>query len=129
MAGDLVSLAVLFQASWEMIEGKTLVTAALLEQAKMVGSKLMAVASLDESADFERARVHDEAARAFTLMDRAYEQIRRAAAFLCFGMLDVDEHLPNYRAKRRPRRVAATTAETPTDQRGDAAAPDPVDPA
>jgi hypothetical protein len=94
------------------------VTRALLETAQTLGSKLMAVASLDDSSELRRVRGHEDAIRAFSLMDIAYEQCRRAALFLCDGVEDVEAKMPNYRAKRRVRetnRKSTSTTEADAD--------------
>ena len=108
LAGNLAKLTRAYRRSWEAIGGKTLVTEQDLSEAETIAGKLMAIGSLGDSAEVDQVAAHDDCVRAFTLMDRAYDWCRRAAAYLCADDPEWESKVPRYRggkgSHRRPRK-------------------------
>ena len=108
VAGDIEKLASMYLAAGDAITGKSIVTIAMAREAEILATRLMGLASLDDSVDFDRVKAIDDFVRAFFLLDRAYTQCRRAADYLCFGDPRLATLVPNYYAvqRRKVRRKA-----------------------
>ena len=108
LAGNLAKLTRAYRRSWDEIAGKSLVREEHLVEAETVAGKLMAIGSLGESAEVDQVAAHDDRVRAYTLMDRAYEWCRRAAAYLCADDPEWESKVPPYRGRwSGPRRKGA----------------------
>ncbi len=108
MASDVVALERLYRDHWPEVQGQCGVTEADLDRAAHVGVTAFALISSREhqlsagaSGDTLRVRA------AWTLLDRAYSQCRRALGYLLYADGDVDDiapslrHNPGKRASRR----------------------------
>ena len=95
-ANDLVALAALFTHKWADIHDKTTATEAEIQRAAELGPLLLAALGVREVG---AATAPNEAAdlrkRAFTLFVNAYDQCRRAAAYLRWDEGDADELVPS----------------------------------
>ncbi len=114
VAFELIDWANLMHEVWPTIEGKTALTQAEIEHAKDVGEKLVVAAGLREQGPAmvqDVARVRDQA---FTLMMRAYDEVRRAVTFLRWKQGDADTIAPSLYAGRGGR-GKATKADATTD--------------
>jgi hypothetical protein len=106
-AGDLVALVLLFREHDEELKNKTGITAEDLARGAQLGAAAFAMLSRRENplapvpADGAlRAR------RAWTLLDRAYGQVRRALDYLRYEQGDADLIAPNLRRNRSASKAA-----------------------
>lgn len=112
-AADLVALSQLYRGAWERVRGKCDVSEADLTRAAELGPMLFAWRSRREHApDPELAEHMRCLRRAWTLLDRAYAQCRRAVVYLRFDHGDADQIVPGLRhnkggTRRATRRTKA----------------------
>lgn len=100
-ANDLVALATVLANDWERIENKTAITWNQVEAAAALGPKLL-VALSDRPAALKGDAASLASARAFTLMVKAYDELRRGITFLRWHEDDADALAPSiYGGKRR----------------------------
>ncbi|WP_437631633.1 hypothetical protein [Sorangium sp. So ce854] len=136
MANDLVALSALFSASWPDIAGKTAATEEEVKRAGEVGPQLLAALGVMEHGKGPGpTEAADKRARAFALLVHAYDQIRRAVAFLRWDEGDADEIAPSQykgrtgRATSSTETTAAPADETPAEPTASPGTPAPVTPA
>lgn len=121
---DLIQLVTLYRRSWAAVQAICGVTEQDLERAAALGPAVFAMLSRrDQSNEKPGADGSLRLRRAWTRLDRAYAQCRRAIAFLRFAEGDVDEIAPNLR--RNPG-VARGGRSTDTVQPAPAPAPSPT---
>ncbi|MGK3963782.1 hypothetical protein WMF38_06345 [Sorangium sp. So ce118] len=127
VANDLVALSTLFSASWSEIAGKTAATAEEVKRAGEVGPQLLAALGVREHGKGPGpTEAADKRARAFALLVHAYDQVRRAIAFLRWDEGDADVIAPSLYKGRTGRATSSTdTPTTPPDEApaGPAASP------
>jgi len=125
-AADLVALASLFRAHWDDVKNMCGVTEQDLDRASKVGPAVFALLS---RRGFKAPALPEVALRvrqAFTLMDRAYDQCRRAIQFFQYDEGDADEIAPSLRRNAGPRKVAPQST---VDPQAPVSAPeDPAEP-
>jgi hypothetical protein len=100
-ATDLVALLVLFGGE-RVATRRTCVTAEDLARGAELACAAFATRSQSEGASRQDGALR--ARRAWTLLDRAYAQCRRAITYLRFDEGDADLIVPNFRRNRGPRR-------------------------
>jgi hypothetical protein len=111
-ANDLVALAALFGASWSEIENKTAATLAEVQRAGELGPQLLAaLGAREHGAALEPAVAADQRRRAFTLFFRAYDETRRAVAYLRWHEGDADLIAPSIHKARAARTPAKDKGE------------------
>lgn len=120
IAGDVVALVGLYRSKWAEVESLCAVTEADLERGAQIGPVVFAMISQREqlqtrspSEDSQRVR------RAWTLLDRAYDQCRRGLSFLLWGEGSVDAVAPSLRRNLGPRRsnsISEVEVELPLPQ-------------
>jgi len=96
-AGDVVALVGLYRARWDDIKTICGITEQDLARGAEVGPAVFAMLSRRE---FQTATINDgslRVRRAWTLLDRAYSQCRRALSFLRFVEADADTLAPSLR--------------------------------
>jgi len=114
IASDLVLLASALRETWPRIEGKIFTTAQDLDGALEASRRLLGIVSLRERAPAQVAEAMERRVRAFTVLSRAYEDARRAVAYLRAGAGDADSVAPSlYPGRPRPRSSATETPEPP----------------
>jgi hypothetical protein len=112
IASDLVTLTNVLRATWPRIEGKIFTTAQDLDRAVEASSRLLHIVALRERAPAHIADAMEQRVRAFTLLSRAYEDARRAVAYLRAGTGDADVIAPSlYPGRPRPRKSGADARE------------------
>ncbi|WP_438015427.1 hypothetical protein WMF18_31760 [Sorangium sp. So ce315] len=118
MANDLVALSALFSASWSDIAGKTAATEEEVKRAGEVGPQFLAALGVREHGKGPGpTEAADKRARAFALLVHAYDQIRRAVAFLRWDEGDADEIAPSLYKGRTGRATSSTeTTAAPADE-------------
>ncbi|WP_437649397.1 hypothetical protein [Sorangium sp. So ce362] len=95
-ANDLVALSALFSGSWPEIAGKTAATEEEVRRAGELGPQLLAALGVREhGAAPSPSDAADRRARAFTLFVNAYDQTRRAVAYLRWNEDDVETIAPS----------------------------------
>jgi hypothetical protein len=80
LADDLNRLAELFNAHWNQVNGNSEVRKADLDQAAQLGTKLMNVLSVDRSVALAEWSANRQ--QAWTLLHRAYQEVRDGAAYI-----------------------------------------------
>jgi hypothetical protein len=107
-AGDLVALVLLFREHDEELKNKTGITADDLARGAQLGAAAFAMLSRRENplapAQADGAL---RARRAWTLLDRAYGQVRRALDYLRYEQGDADLIAPNLRRNRSASKAAS----------------------
>ncbi|XXT20112.1 hypothetical protein WME94_00915 [Sorangium sp. So ce429] len=126
-ANDLVALSALFSASWSEIAGRTVATEEEVKRAGEIGPQLLAALGVREHGKGPGpTEAADKRARTFALLVHAYDQIRRAVAYLRWDEGDADEIAPSL-YKGRTGRASSSTDSTaaPPDEApaGPAASP------
>jgi hypothetical protein len=95
-ASDLVALSALFSGSWSEIAGKTAATEEEVRRAGELGPEILAALGVREhGAAPGPSDAADKRARAFTLFVNAYDQNRRAVAYLRWNEGDVESIAPS----------------------------------
>jgi hypothetical protein len=105
VATDLMVLVRLLRGKWAEIEGKSLTTAADLEQASRVATRLLRIVGLREQGPAQVAVATETRLRAFTLFLQSYEDARGAVGYLRAADGDADSITPALHPGR-PRRRA-----------------------
>ncbi|WP_438021938.1 hypothetical protein [Sorangium sp. So ce233] len=113
-ANDLVALSALFNQSWPELAGRTSADDEEVRRAGELGPKLLAALGVREhSPDAALSDAADRRARAVALFVRAYEQTRRAVAYLRWDEGDAELIAPSL--QRRERIARAPSAAPPPE--------------
>lgn len=97
-ASDLVALVGLYRSGWDDVKSMCGVTESELSRAARIGAALFAALSQRELRDKgSQSEAWLRVRRAWTLLDRAYTQCRRALWYLRSAEGDVDTIVPNLR--------------------------------
>ena len=130
LARDLQVLVVVVRGVWTEIEGKCAIARTELDRADRVASRILRVVGLREQAPVVASEAADIRARAYTLLVRTYEKVRRAIQYLRWEQGDAESIAPSLWAGRgtRARPTPAdpgdsSNAPGPTDNGSDTAAP------
>ncbi|WP_437838407.1 hypothetical protein [Sorangium sp. So ce1153] len=128
-ANDLVALSALFSGSWSEIAGKTAATEEEVRRAGELGPQLLAALGVREhGAAPGPTDAADKRARAFTLFVNAYDQTRRAVAYLRWNEDDLETIAPSL-YKGRGGRGASSSDTDAAPQVAPPAQPDTAAPA
>lgn len=102
-ANDLVALAALFGQSWAEVGTKTAVERAEVDRAAALGPTLLIALGVKGLAERHTTtpESRDLRIRAFTLLDRAYDECRRAVAFLRWHENDAEDFAPTLHQRTR----------------------------
>jgi hypothetical protein len=120
-AGDLVALVLMFREHWDRVENMTGIKADDLARGAQLGAAAFAIISRrDNQLGATQAESALRARRAWTLLDRAYAQCRRAIAYLRFDEGDAEMIAPNLRRNRGVPAKPAPPVE-PADPAGETA--------
>jgi hypothetical protein len=103
-ASDLVALVALYRSRWDRVQHLGTVTDADLTRAAKLGSILWGLASAreNETTPPTRDASNQRIRRAWTLLDRAYTECRRALQFIRFHPGDADDYAPSLRRNLGP---------------------------
>ncbi|WP_437538281.1 hypothetical protein WME79_20115 [Sorangium sp. So ce726] len=131
LASDLIALAELFRGSWDKVRAKTAVEDEELERAADLGVRLLAALAAKpgkgSSAAPKITDAGDRRARAISLVAKAYEECRRAVAYLRWhegGDGDLAPSLLQKPRGRRPNAEKAAAAASGASSEAPAKAPD-----
>ncbi|WP_437909928.1 hypothetical protein WME95_19855 [Sorangium sp. So ce327] len=117
-ANDLVALSALFAASWSEVIGKTAATEEEVKRAGEIGPQILAALGVREHGKGPGpTEAADRRARAFSLLVHAYDQTRRAVAYLRWNEGDADSIAPSLYKGRTGRAASSSdTAAVPADE-------------
>ncbi|AUX22739.1 hypothetical protein SOCEGT47_032460 [Sorangium cellulosum] len=126
LASDLIALAELFRGSWDKVRAKTAVEDVELDRAADLGVRLLAALAAKpgkgSSAAPKITDAADRRARAISLVARAYEECRRAVAYLRWHEGGDGDLAPSLLQKPRGRRPNAEKAAAAAAAASEAAA-------
>ena len=120
---DVLGLVSLFRESWNHIENKTALRPGELDRAELSADGLLTAIGRRQRAHAVVSVAADVRHRAFTLMMRAYDEVRRALLYLRWHEGDADEFAPSLYAGRGKRRRSrnephATSSEVASSAEG-----------
>jgi hypothetical protein len=95
IASDVMTLSVVLRSAWPKLVGKTSVTEAELDRAEVLSDQVINDLGLREQAPASIAEVSIDRQKAFTLFMTAYDQLRRAVAYLRWNEGDADSIAPS----------------------------------
>ena len=110
VAEDLISIVGLLRRNWATLEGKIPVTPALLVRFHALGENVLGMVGVREQTPAKADSIADLRLRAFTLLDNAYDEVRRAVTFLRWNEGDADDMAPPLRVRK------GRTADKPEDE-------------
>lgn len=113
LATDLSIYAKVFIKSWNEIQNKVGFSAADVERAAKIGQRLIRVVGLREQATQAVEEATDIRLRAYTMLLRAYDEVRRAVTFLRWSHNDADAIAPSLFAGRTRRKTPSVPAPVP----------------
>jgi hypothetical protein len=125
IAFEVVGLIGLFRERWDSIKGRTLIQPEELEHAGRRAQELVTAVGLKEQAPAMVGAAAAVRQRAFTLFSSAYDEARRAVAYLRWHQNDADTIAPSLFAGR----VRRGSDDTATDETAPNGTPVPVVPA
>ncbi|WP_437624997.1 hypothetical protein [Sorangium sp. So ce1151] len=116
-ANDLVALSALFSGSWSEIAGRTAATEDEVNRAGDIGPQLLAALGVREHGKGPGpTEAADKRARAFALLVHAYDQTRRAVAYLRWNEGDADIIAPSlYKGRGGRSATSSDSAAAPPD--------------
>ena len=100
LASDVLALVALFKQHWSVLENKTPVTLAALNDAGNRAVELLAAVGMREQGPIPTGEAARLRQKAYTLFVRAYEDTRRAVVYLRAADGDADEIAPSLYAGR-----------------------------
>jgi hypothetical protein len=127
IAGDVVSIVTVIQTNWAKVSSRIGITEEELKHAKNVALKLMRAIGAREQAPSVTASVALERQQAYSLFIDAYDEVRRAVAFLRWNEGDADKITPSLYGGRSSKKKTDTeetsTANDPTPETTSTTAP------
>ena len=105
-ACDLQILVSILKQAWPQIEGKCATQLAELDRADKVAMRILRVVGLRDQAPAVVAAPADNRARAFSIFIHAYDEVRRAVAYLRWSEGDADSIAPSLYAGRKRKPVS-----------------------
>jgi hypothetical protein len=103
-AGDLFTIVTVLKEHWPKIEGKTPLTKAALDDAGNRAVELLSAVGVREQGPVDAGRAMHLRQKAFRLFVDAYEDARRAIAYIRAPYRDAEEITPSFWGPRGPRR-------------------------
>lgn len=113
LASDVLALVALFKQHWSLVENKTPVTLAALNDAGNRAVELIAAVGLREQGPISTGEAARLRQKAYTLFVRAYDDVRRAVVYLRAPQGDADEIAPSLYAGRGGSRRRPPDSEAP----------------
>ncbi|MGC4064383.1 MAG: hypothetical protein QM784_07015 [Polyangiaceae bacterium] len=115
VAADLGGLAQIFKANWERIKNDTGLKLARIEEADQLALRLTGAVATRKRSPAEIETSKDIRARMFTLLSRAYDEVRRAIQYIRGPRNDADEIVPSLYSGRSRSRVTRTLKREPIE--------------
>lgn len=125
-AYDLLNIVRMMRDHFDALQGKTAITPGELDHAERLGEGLLAALVAKDQQQSPNSDAALLRQRAFTLFDCAYDEVRRAVAYLHWHEDDVDELAPSLRmnkGRRRRNSAAESLAEDEAPAFADATVP------
>jgi hypothetical protein len=115
LASDLLVLVHWFRANWSQLEGKTAFEVSETDEIEALATQIMREAGARRHPPERAARAIEERRRAFTVLVRAYKQVRAAVIYIRRNEDDADAIIPSlYNGrKRRPAKPSPPLALAP----------------
>lgn len=129
VSSDLLGVVEVLDACWPAIEGSTAIKRAELQHAKELAERLVRAASLRAQSPAVVADAQHNRQRAYTLVVRAWDDVRRAVAFIRWRDGDLEKIAPSLwagrgtRSKTKQATLAKTELPSPAAQAAQAAMP------
>lgn len=98
---DLMGLCTLYRDAWPTIQGRTAIRFEDIDPIHQQATKLMKLVGLRDDREKLKTHTFQQRARAFILLDREYDQLRRALTFVLWGVADVSDIAPAFGASLR----------------------------
>jgi hypothetical protein len=111
VAHDIGGLAQIFKANWDQIQEHTGLKQAEIAEVAQLALRFTGALGMRKRMPKEIAAARDIQARVFTLLSRAYDDIRLAIQYLRGNRDDVDEFMPSLYSGRHRSKVAKDVAE------------------
>jgi hypothetical protein len=106
-ATDVFTIVAVFKETWPKLEGKTPVTLAALAEAGIKALELLGLVGVREQGPVTTGEATLLRQKAFTLFSNAYDDARRAVAYLRAPFGDAEDITPSFYAARGGRRREA----------------------
>jgi hypothetical protein len=116
VASDLALLAIILRQRWSAIESSTALSLDEVREAESLSVQLTMAYAVRDHEPVDLARATSDRQRAFALLLRTHDQIRRAVTFVRWAEQDVEAFIPSLwrgRGKRRRKVPAPATVPTP----------------
>jgi hypothetical protein len=111
---DLMMLAGLLWGHWAQIEHKIPLERADLDRANLLSDRIINAVGAREEGPRARAAAAEQRLRNFTLLVRAYEEVRRAIGFFHPKRRELEKIAPSlYTERQRKRRKPSASVQTP----------------
>lgn len=106
-AFDLMQLCTLLRDRWEVIEDKTAITLGELDRAEDLADRLATEVGEREQSIEKATRANETRRKAFSLLVRSYDKVRRAIGYLRWEDDDADGIAPSlYSTRKRGKKLA-----------------------
>jgi hypothetical protein len=113
LAFEVMGLVALLREHWEVIAGKTAVQPEDLSRAAHAADELLVAVGLREQGPEQSHEATEHRQRAFTLLVKTYDEVRRGVGYLRWRQGDADEIAPSLYAGRGGRGSASPVSEEP----------------
>lgn len=107
LASDLLTLSELLRDSWSTIANSTAITLAELDRAEVLGDEMINALGRRTEVTADAAEAALQRRRAYSLLIRAYDEVRNAVLYLRRHDGDADQIAPSLHEKRTLRRRKA----------------------
>lgn len=117
LAQDLIDLSALYREAWSRIKNKTVAEIEEVDRASTLGHQLQSLLAVRESGAAEGSadEIEERRARAFSLLQKAYDETLRAVTYLRWRDGDVEAFAPSlFKAPRAPRKAKGASDESAT---------------
>jgi hypothetical protein len=116
LASDLMTLTNILRMHLEKASNRSTASFEELERAEILVERLMVLLSARERAPIELATATLDRQKAFTLMSRSYDQVRKVVTYLRWGKNDSSEFAPPLNLGRKGARKKPVIAVEPTQE-------------
>ncbi len=125
LIGDLMLLSRVVRDNWDKLTGKTLVTQAELDVADELCARLLTTVALRDGGKKSLSERSEMRLRTYSLLYSAYEEVRRAVAYLRWYEQDTETLIPSFFTFPGGRPGKSTDGEEPTENAEDDKGPTP----
>ncbi len=108
VAFDLAALCTLLRNNWPAIENRSASSIAELEHAEVIAERLLTAVGRHERGPTVRRAASEMRRRAFSLVIRTYDQLRRGILYVRWHEGDADAIMPSLYAQRRRKRATGS---------------------